>query len=129
MTGKCVTTRTEEWNPAIWLGQAERMKCEKRAGQAGGVACVLPSVNSIAVVLTICWRSSVCPGASLPRINAPARRVVSRADKGFARVVEARMCGLPTGRPFWSAPFYHCYACDPIAVNIVTSGFFSWTFD
>jgi hypothetical protein len=33
------------------------------------------------------------------------------------------MCGLPTGRAFWSAPFSRCYACDPIAVNIVTSDF------
>jgi hypothetical protein len=33
------------------------------------------------------------------------------------------MCGLPTGTAFWSAPFSHCYACDPIAVNIVTSDF------
>src|SRR6516225_981861 len=25
---------------------------------------------------------------------------------------------------FWSAPFSHCYACGPIAVNIVTSDFY-----
>src|SRR6516225_1185826 len=33
------------------------------------------------------------------------------------------MCGLPTGRAFWSAPFSRCYACGPIAVSNATSDF------
>jgi len=58
LTGKCITTKNEEWNLAIWLGQAERMKCEKCVGQAGGVAFVLVGRNATFVLSVKTFRGA-----------------------------------------------------------------------